>query len=94
MDELEAFQAYRLKILNHVHYSAIDDVVGQTELYELIQAYATKDLSNGQKKDLIGNDFEATIASILSNRENYEKWVSGDRVKVGVQYNYFEKIVF
>lgn len=93
LEELDAFQSYRLKILNHIHYSAIDDVVGQTELYDMIQAYATKDLSNGQRKDLIGNDFETTIASILSNRENYEKWVSGDRVKVGVQYNYFEKIV-
>lgn len=93
LDELEAFQAYRLKILNHVHYSAIDDVVGQRELYELIQAQATRNLSNGQKKDLIGNDFETTIASVLSNRDNFEKWVSGDRVKVGVQYNYFEKIV-
>lgn len=93
LEELEAFQSYRLKIINHIHYSAIDDVVGQTELYELIQAYATKNLSNGQRKDLIGNDFETIIASILTNRENFEKWVSGDRIKVGVQYKYFEKIV-
>lgn len=93
LKELEAFQSYRLKILNHVHYSAIDEVVGQTELYELIQSYAIKELSNGQKKDLVGNDFELSIASILSNRENFEKWVSGDRIKVGVQYKLFEKIV-
>lgn len=93
LDELDAFQAYRLKILNHVHYSAIDDVVCQRELYELIQDYGTRNLSNGQKKDLIGNDFETTIASILSNRENFEKWISNDRIKVGVQYNFFEKIV-
>lgn len=93
IDELDAFQAYRLKIINHVHYSAIDDVVGQRELYEMIQNYATKELSSGKRKDLIGNAFESTIASVLSNRENFEKWVTGDRVKVGVQYSDFEKIV-
>ena len=93
LEEVEAFQVYKLKILNHVHYSAIDDVVGQRELYEMIQNYGTNNLSNGQKKDLIGNDFEASISSILSNRENFEKWISGDRIKVGVQYNTFEKIV-
>lgn len=93
IDELDAFEAYRLKIINHVHYSAIDDVVGQRELYEMIQNYATKELSSGKRKDLIGNAFESTIASVLSNRENFEKWVTGDRVKVGVQYSDFEKIV-
>lgn len=93
IDELDAFQAYRLKIINHVHYSAIDDVVGQRELYEMIQNYATKELSSGKRKDLIGNAFESTIASVLSNRENFEKWVTGNRVKVGVQYSDFEKIV-
>ena len=93
IDELDAFEAYRLKIINHVHYSAIDDVVGQRELYEMIQNYATKELSSGKRKDLIGNAFESTIASVLSNRDNFEKWVTGDRVKVGVQYSDFEKIV-
>lgn len=93
IDELDAFQSYKLKIINHVHYSAIDDVVGQRELYEMIQNYATKELSSGKRKDLIGNAFESTIASVLSNRENFEKWVTGDRVKVGVQYSDFEKIV-
>lgn len=93
LEEIEAFQTYKLKIINHIHYSAIDDVVGQRELYEMIQNNATMNLSNGQKKDLIGNDFESSIASILSSRENFEKWVSNDRIKVGVQYNTFEKIV-
>lgn len=92
-EELQRFKSYRLKILNHIHYSAIDDVVGQRELYELIQNYGINDLSIGKKKDFIGNKFESTIASILSNRENFEKWIHNDRVKVGVQYNTFEKIV-
>lgn len=92
-EEVEAFQLYKLKIINHLHYSAIDDVVGQRELYEMIQNYGTSNLSNGQKKDLIGNAFETSIASTLSSRENYEKWVTNDRIKVGVQYNTFEKIV-
>nr|MCR5762671.1 MspI family type II restriction endonuclease [Treponema sp.] len=93
VEELMAFHTYKLKIINHIHYSAIDDVVGQRELYELIQAYAIKDLSVGKRKDLIGNDFESSIANILNNRENFEKWTTGDEVKVGVQYHYFEKIV-
>lgn len=38
-------------------------------------------------------DIDSSNASVLSNRENFEKWVTGDRVKVGVQYSDFEKIV-
>lgn len=93
LEEKEKFLSYKLRILNHLTYSAIDEVLSQRELYEMIQSYATKALSSGQKHDLIGNDFEIVIASILDNRENYEKWITGDRTKIGKNYNYFEKIV-
>ncbi|MCQ2247939.1 MAG: MspI family type II restriction endonuclease [Treponema sp.] len=93
LEEKDKFISYKLRIHSHQTYSAIDDVVSQRELYDMIQSYAIRSLSTGKRNDLIGNDFEAMIASILSNRENYEKWVTGDRIKVGISYNYFEKIV-
>lgn len=92
-EEHQRFLSYKYKIVNHIHYSAIDDVVSQRELYEMIQEYGTSELSIGRQKDLIGNNFESSIASILSNRENFEKWVGDDRRLVGYQYNTFEKIV-
>lgn len=75
-------------------FSAIDDIVGQQELFELIENYANKNLSVGVKKDLQGNNFESYISTVLSNEKNLEKWKTLNPKLVGIHYDFFEKILF
>ena len=75
-------------------FSAIDDIVGQQELFELVENYANKNLSVGVKKDLQGNNFESYISSVLSNEKNLEKWTTSNPKLVGIHYDFFEKILF
>lgn len=93
--ELKNFKNYKTKISQKkpVYYSAIDDVLSQNEVHDSIVEYGTSQLNKGQQKDLIGNNFESMIASVLSDSENFERWIADDGVKVGVQYNVFKKIV-
>lgn len=92
-NDKDDFITYKLKIKNHIHFSAIDEIVGQGELFELIENYANKNLSVGVKKDKQGNIFEDYISQILSNEINFNKWKFNDPKAVGVQYNFFETII-
>lgn len=92
-DDKNDFISYKLKIENHIHFSAIDEIVGQGELFELIENHANKNLSVGAKKDKQGNNFEDYISSLLSNESNFKKWKYRDPKAVGVQFDFFELIV-
>jgi len=92
-DDKEDFITYKFRIINHVHFSAIDDIVGQGELFELIENYANKNLSVGQKKDRQGNNFESYISNILSSHTNLKKWKENDPKNVGMNFDIFEKII-
>ena len=92
-DDKDDFLAYKFKIVNHVHFSAIDEIVGQGELFEMIENYANGKLSTGVKKDKQGNNFESYIASILSSGANLKKWNGNDPTAVGMQFDVFENIV-
>lgn len=92
-DDKEDFISYKLKILNKIHFSAIDDIVGQNELFELIENYANKNLSTGVKKDIQGNNFESYISNVLSNEKNLEKWKTANPKLVGMHFDFFEKIL-
>ncbi|MBQ6781579.1 MAG: MspI family type II restriction endonuclease [Treponema sp.] len=92
-DEKDDFIAYKYKILNKIHFSAIDDIVGQQELFELIENYANKELSVGIKKDIQGNNFETYISNILTNEQNLEKWQTENLKLVGMHYDFFIKIL-
>lgn len=92
-DEKDNFIAHNLKILNKIHYSAIDTIVSQSELFEMIENFANGHLSVGVKKDIQGNNFELYIANILSNGENFKKWVTADPKIVGMYYDVYEKIL-
>lgn len=92
-EDKDDFIAYKFKIMNKIHFSAIDDIVGQQELFELIENYANKNLSVGVKKDLQGNNFESYISNVLSNEKNLEKWKTSNPKLVGMNYNFFEKIL-
>ncbi len=91
--EKEKFIVHKLKIVNHQHFSSIDDIVGQNELFELIENYAYKDLKLGSRRGKAGNNFEDYIANILSYQQNLEKWNTNNPKLVGMQYNFFEKIL-
>ncbi|MBQ1984412.1 MAG: MspI family type II restriction endonuclease, partial [Spirochaetaceae bacterium] len=93
-DDKDDFLQYKFKIINRKHFSAIDDIVGQQELFELIENYANKNLSVGVKKDLQGNNFESYISTVLSNEKNLEKWKTLNPKLVGIHYDFFEKILF
>ena len=92
-EDKDDFIAYKFKIVNKIHFSAMDDIVGQQELFELIENYANKNLSVGVKKDLQGNNFESYISNVLSNEKNLEKWKTSNPKLVGMNYNFFEKIL-
>ena len=92
-DDKDDFISYKYKILNKIHFSAIDEIVGQSELFELIENYTNKNLSVGVKKDIQGNNFESYIATILSNEKNLEKWWTENPTLVGTHYDHFLKIL-
>ncbi|MCH5283884.1 MAG: MspI family type II restriction endonuclease [Treponema sp.] len=92
-NDKDAFIAHNLKIINKIHYSAIDEIVSQKELFELIENYANGQLAVGIKKDVQGNNFELYISSILANGENLKKWITADPKLVGMHYDVFEKIL-
>lgn len=89
----EDFILYKFRILNKVHFSAIDNIVGQQELFELIENYANKNLSTGIKKDKQGNVFESYLANILQDESNLRKWKTSSSKLVGVRYDFFEKVL-
>ncbi len=81
------------KYVNHEEYSAIDAVVSQDEICNMIEEYAIKDLSTGQIKDIQGNSFENRIAAILSYAQNLYKWKNDTATIEGMHYDVFENIV-
>lgn len=92
-DEKDNFIAHNLKILNKIHYSAIDTIVSQSELFEMIENFANGHLAVGVKKDIQGNNFELYIANILTNSENFKRWTTADPKIVGMHYDVYEKIL-
>lgn len=81
------------KYSSKYEYSAIDGVVSQTQIYNLIEEYALKDKNIGKIKHIQGNSFECRIADILSYSENLEKWKSNAPTLEGIHYDIFKVIV-
>lgn len=87
------FNRQNSKYVNHEEYSAIDAIVSQDKICNMIEEYATKDLSTGQIKDIQGNNFESRIAAILSYAPNLNKWKTNATTIEGMHYDIFENIV-
>lgn len=81
------------KYQNHKEYSAIDAIVSQDEISNMIEQYALKNLSTGQIKDIQGNNFENRIAVILSYAQNLSKWKNQSSTIEGMHYDIFENII-
>lgn len=82
----------RDKIRNKSHYSAIDDVVTASELYNLFSAEYTSEMGTGKRNDLEGRKFEELFASALNSHANLERF-NGSVEAVGEQYDLFRQIL-
>lgn len=92
-DEQDKFIKQCRKYLNREDYSAIDAIVSQDQIANLIEAYSLKDKTDGQKKDIQGNNFEERIVQTLNYHENLQKWKTDSNVLEGLHYDAFQKIV-
>lgn len=87
------FERQHNKYVSGYEYSAIDGVINQDTLYNLIEATALSELNAGQIKDIQGRGFEDRVAGILSSAENLAKWKTNAPTLVGYHYAMFESIV-
>ena len=87
------FERQHNKYISGYEFSAIDGVINQDALYNLIEATALSELNSGQIKDIQGRGFEDRVASILSSSENLVKWKTNAPTLVGYHYAMFESIV-
>ena len=81
------------KYVNRIEYSEIDAVVSQDEIVNLIEDYALRNKTQGQKKDIQGNSFESRVADVLSFKTNLEKWKNDDDTIEGMHFEIFKSIV-
>ena len=81
------------KYTEREEYSIIDAIVSQNEISDMIEAYAIKNKTSGQIKDIQGNSFEDRVADILSFQQNLEKWKNNDITTEGMHYDIFRNIV-
>lgn len=81
------------KYSDNYEYSAIDGVVSQNQISNLIEEYALKDKTVGRVKDIQGNNFEHRIARILSYAENLHKWKTNAPTLEGMHYGLFKTVI-
>lgn len=91
--EIDSFKKQNDKYLTKYEFSAIDSIISQNELYNLLESSATSSLTSGQIKDLQGRNFESLVATTLANKDNLQKWKTNNKVSTGMHYNIFETIV-
>jgi len=77
------------KYVNGDEYSAIDGVISQDQISNMIEEFALSELNAGQLRDRQGNDYESKVASTLSYPGNLEKWKTNSRNLEGMHYDTF-----
>lgn len=87
------FERQNKKYTDGFEFSAIDAIVSQNELNDLIEKRYMKNISTGRAKDKIGNVFEYKIADILSAESNLLKWKNESSTDVGIHFDMFKTIV-
>lgn len=75
------------------YYSEINHVVSQNEFWIMVEEKALSHVDEGKKKHLIGNNFEAKIAGILSNGDNLNRLKTNSDVIVGSFFDIYKMIV-
>lgn len=74
-------------------FSAIDNIISQNKLFNLIENNANKSKNKGQIKNIQGNVFEERISDILSSKSNLQKWKKQDKINVGLNYKIYKYLV-
>ena len=90
--EADSFANQNQKYQKNEEYSAIDRIVSQDEISNIIEAYAIKDKTKGQIKDIQGNNFEDKISRIFSYRDNFTKWKTHSVTIEGLHFDVFTKM--
>lgn len=85
--------SYYQKILNKQIYSAINDVVSQTEFFQMVETKYLNGKISGQQKAIQGLNFEEQIVLILNNNNNFEKWKNTIHFDTGLFFPYYKKIM-
>ena len=89
----EDFQSQNRKITDCYEYSAIDEIVNQDRLVNLIEEYSTVDQSIGKRKSLQGVRFEQRIVETLNNQSNFSRWKNQEEAITGLHFGMFSAIV-
>ena len=88
-----AFLNQNQKYREHREITAIDAIVSQDQISNLIEMQAISSKSSGQIKDIQGTSYEVKIADILNNKLNLNKWKNSDAALEGMHYDVFLKIM-
>lgn len=91
--ERNTAEAKNRKIQTNAEYATLEGIVSQDAISNMIEAYALKNKSKGQKLDAKGNNFESRVAATLSNSQNLQKWQSESDTIEGVHFEMFLKIL-
>lgn len=81
------------KYVNEEEYTALDAVLSQDQISNLIERHALNYMTIGQLKDKQGNSFEQRIVSVLNYGENLQKWKTKSHTLEGMHYDIFRKII-
>lgn len=91
--ETSNFEKQNIKYTTNEEYSAIDAIISQDTLYNLIEVKAHESVSLGRLKDIQGRNFEDRIALCLSNKDNLSIFNNNGKTLTGLYYNFFETII-
>ena len=92
-EEKKKAERKNARIIAYYEYSTLDGIISQDKVFNYIEEYALRGKSDGQVRDIQGNNFEARIAATLENPWNLKKWKTGDLNLEGMHYDIFESIV-
>lgn len=91
--ERKTAEAKNRKIQTNAEFATLEGIVSQDTISNMIEAYALRNKSKGQKLDAKGNNFESRVASTLSNSQNLKKWQTESDTIEGVHFEMFLRIL-
>lgn len=74
-------------------YSALDEILSQSEFSKRIENKYFQGKSSGSVYDAKGRIFENRIAQIMSNSENLNKLKNNDRIRTGIYFDAFCEVI-
>ena len=88
MEEKELHKAlnYQDKIASRTIYSALDGVFPLGTVYSMAEQKAAALLPDGTAHAKLGLGFEAKLAGILNDKQNFEKWKYNTTISTGYLY--------